>query len=51
MNTDFPVVTVVERINEGKRPVWIVTYNLCNGVPDGADEFKTRHEALKRAGV
>ena len=47
LNTDWPIETVAKRLQEeGKAPYWLVTYNVCNGIPDGSKRFATRTEAL-----
>jgi hypothetical protein len=48
MGTEWPIESYMSRIQEeGKtRPYWLVTYNLCSGVPTGSMRFATKAEAL-----
>lgn len=34
LGTDWSVYDTLDRVNRGSRPRWVVTRNLCNGVPD-----------------
>lgn len=49
--TEFPVTSQVHRIAGGSRVEWLATYNLCNGVPAGAETFRTRREAMEAIGA
>ena len=45
--TEFAVEDMLEREQLGDRkPTWIYTKRLCNGVPEIATEFKTKKAAL-----
>jgi len=47
LNTDWPVESFVSRETYGgKITGWLATYNLCNGVPTGAQQFGTKAEAI-----
>lgn len=47
--TEWPVEHTVERWQPpGGRPRWTVVKHLCQGVPQGAEDFKTRKAALAR---
>lgn len=47
--TDFTVFNMVhrEQMSGDKKPRWVVTLGLCNGVPDRAIECPTRKSALE----
>ena len=46
--TDWPILDLVERVvwPTTKRPSWLVTIGLCNGIPFTHRKFKTRREAM-----
>jgi len=47
MGTDWPIETCVHRIKEGThKPYWLVTYNLCMGIPTGSKRFSTLTAAM-----
>lgn len=47
LNTAWPVLDLLEREQlPGRKPTWIVTRGLCNGVPRGATEHRTRRAAV-----
>lgn len=49
--TEWPVVDRVQReVMPGRRPRWIVTTGLCNGVPEKAVEYSTKRAALAAFG-
>lgn len=46
MNTDWPVIAIVERQQfGGQRPQWTLT-TVCNGVSERFERFATRREAM-----
>lgn len=48
IGTEFPVYDQVAReVLPGRRPTWIVTRGLCNGVPTTAIEFLSRRGAIR----
>ncbi len=51
LGTDWPVYDTLDRVTRGSRPRWIVTRNLCNGVPDIAEVYRTRAAALAALGT
>lgn len=48
--TDWPVYDTLDRIPT-RRARWVVTRNLCNGVADRAEVYRTRREALAALGT
>lgn len=42
----LPVVAQLERIEYEGLIIWQVTHGLCNGIPEGCDEFASYQEAL-----
>ena len=47
LGTTWPIVDRVERVElASKRPRWVVTRGLCNGVPVAAREHSTKVAAL-----
>lgn len=51
MGTNHPIIDTIHRNSIGrKRPVWLVTYGLCNGIPEGSRTFRTKWEALHYVG-
>ena len=47
LNTRWPITTTVRRDAGGR--CWVVTYGLCNGIPTGAELYRTKREALAAA--
>jgi hypothetical protein len=48
LGTNHPVVTTVVREQlSSERPLWIVTYGICNGIASDSEVFHTRREALE----
>ena len=47
LNTNWPVESFLERIQEGRKVYWQVTWNLTNGIPTGSTRFRTKAEALE----
>ena len=48
LGTDWPITSYLERVaGKGRRPTWVVTWNLCNGVPTGTTVYPTKREALE----
>lgn len=45
--TDFEISNRIERVKiSGQRPVWVITYGLCNGIPDSCELFERRKDAM-----
>lgn len=46
---EYPIIDRVERVQmvPHKRAIWVLTQALCNGVPAGANKYRTRGEALE----
>lgn len=45
--TDWPVSNSVDAVYyEGKLRYYLAVYGLCNGVPSGSEQFKTKKEAI-----
>lgn len=47
LGTDWPILDQVHKT--GPRE-WTYTWGLCNGIAEGAQEFKTKREALEYFG-
>ena len=44
--TDWPIVDQLHREQMSGKASWVITRGLCNGIPDKAETFKTKKEAL-----
>lgn len=45
MNTDWPVVAMVERENYGGYVLWVVR-TVCNGIAEYSERFATKRDAM-----